>query len=515
VGQHSRNEWVTPTVGDQDRGVKYILLESELSEIGIRIGKHMRFNKCIDPDEFLSSYEEPAKKQEQSDVAVSPETSLTDPDPKQIQEFEYRGLNEVVFDKLKESLRRELDENEQVKSDEYLEREILLRGQRNALYDALEDLQFSNISNTSEALEIFRSLLDIQTQICTRRSENFIPIRIRNSDLLPRYCHTLYKKEFLQEEICLIFSEDDIQKIKFHSEELDIDDPLNTFYKIVIDQSFDYIQYNEMTGRLLQEMTYYFLKKLKKKGFGKKPEVLDFQHRFFRYESSFDKELEELHFVEQEVDDQYRKFPVLEEIPRMFRGLIQIRIGRLSPRFMKRILSFIDSKMDEYSRARRAVSFDFTRLYSHQYALLTRQRCFLNLLKDILNFFMRISENEFHEVRKKFEEITTEIEKYAENMEPDSAEYKNLMKEKIQFQQKMKEQLRKVENLRKYQKLVQSQNGRIKVVMERIRKKENIQGFHVKSVRKINISPIDRTPSKRGISRMVMARRRRERGNWV
>jgi hypothetical protein len=118
-------------------------------------------------------------------------------------------------------------------------------------------------------------------------------------------------------------------------------------------------------------------------------------------------------------------------------------------------------------------------------------------------------------VRKKFEEITTEIEKYAENMEPDSAEYKNLMKEKIQFQQKMKEQLRKVENLRKYQKLVQSQNGRIKVVMERIRKKENIQGFHVKSVRKINISPIDRTPSKRGISRMVMARRRRERGNWV
>ena len=37
---------------------------------------------------------------------------------------------------------------------------------------------------------------------------------------------------------------------------------------------------------------------------------------------------------------------------------------------------------------------------------------------------MRISENEFHEVRKKFEEITTEIEKYAENMEPDSAEYK-------------------------------------------------------------------------------------------
>ena len=37
----------------------------------------MRFNKCIDLDEFLSSYEEPAKNRN-SDVAVSPETSLTD-----------------------------------------------------------------------------------------------------------------------------------------------------------------------------------------------------------------------------------------------------------------------------------------------------------------------------------------------------------------------------------------------------------------------------------------------------
>ena len=191
---------------------------------------------------------------------------------------------------------------------------------------------FSNISNTSEAPKY-----SVRFWIFRRRSVQKRKIlfpRLRNSDLLPRYCHTLYKKEFLQEEICLIFSEDDIQKIKFHSEELDIDDPLNAFYKIVIDQSFDYIQYNEMTGRLLQEMTYYFLKKLKKKGFGKKPEVLDFQHRFFRYESSFDKELEELHFVEQEVDDQYRKFPYWKKFPDVS-GLIQIRIGQLSPVFMK------------------------------------------------------------------------------------------------------------------------------------------------------------------------------------
>ena len=66
---------------------------------------------------------------------------------------------------------------------------------------------------------------------------------------------------------------------------------------------------------------------------------------------------------------------------------------------------------------------------------------------------------------------------------------------KIQFQQKMKEQLRKVENLRKYQKLVQSQNGRIKVVMERIRK-ENIRGFHVSLSGKL-ISLLSIAPSKK------------------
>ena len=72
-----------------------------------------------------------------------------------------------------------------------------------------------------------------------------------------------------------------------------------------------------MTGRLLQEMTYYFLKKLKKKGFGKKPECWIF-NTVFPLRIFLDKELEELHFVEQEWMISTENSPYWKKFPGCF-----------------------------------------------------------------------------------------------------------------------------------------------------------------------------------------------------
>jgi len=387
----------------------------------------------------------------------------------------------------------------------------IIKQKRGELYEILDNMD-QHIAGKSieEVSAFFMSLLDIQSQLCMQKTEGVITVKARLFNFF-----SLPDKEdispALRQEISLIFTPEEVSAMRMKLPELPSDNPMKPFFTMVLDQAYDVLQYSEMTGNLLLEMTNYFLIKLNENGHSENPKVLDFQERHDRCRISLRKSLEDLHSVEIVIQKHLKDRPVLLDLPKALRSLIQIKIGLLDSSSTPAILQKVKSLLGDYSRARSAVAFDFNRLPSYQHGgVRLRQSVILNLQKDTLKFAGEQMEQEFRTVKAEMDKMLAEIETQSETLDPNSPEFENLMKKKEQIQNKLETQRRKLDVVRSQQSLVDVQHQMVGEAIQRYQKNESsyqkLEENLKKHKNKIDTKP---TPSikKSKPTRMAMARK--------
>lgn len=391
----------------------------------------------------------------------------------------------------------------------------LVERKRKELYNILENLgEQVRGMDVKEVTAVFSSLLDIQSQLCVEKTEGVIAVRTRlyNFFVIPGE-RELVRPE-LKQEISLIFSPEEIHAIRLKLPELAEDDPMKPFYTMVLDQAYDVVQYNEMTGHLLLEMTQYFIQKLVNHGYGDYTKVQEFQQRHSRCKISLKKALDDLRAVEGAISGHIMERPVLLDLPRCLRKLIQIKLGLLDQSHTQKVLQQIYGIIGGYARARAAVAFDFNRLPSYQHGVRLRQSVILNLQKDVLQFTADQFEKEFRAVRDEFNQLLDEIEAQSQRLDPNSPEFEELMNRKREIQHKLETQRRKLDVVRNQRGLVEAQHNMIGDAIQRYQKNEAHyqrleEELKSRGKDKLEYRKIEPSQAKKP-SRMVMARRMRE-----
>ena len=292
------------------------------------------------------------------------------------------------------------------------------------------------------------------------------------------------------------------------------EDPLKPFFTMILDQAYDVVQYSETTGYLLLEMTNYFLSKLAKAGFGDTPKAVEFKERKERAKLSLEKSIDDLKHVEAQVQGHMKDRPVLLELPKLLRCLIQVKIGLMDRKAIPRILQQIQSRLGDYARARSAVAFDFNRVPGYQHSVRLKQSIILNLHTDMLKYMGEVFEQEFRAVQQELEQIAKDIAAATETMDPNSPEYQQMLKAKARLQQKVEMQRRRMDVLRSQQSLVDVQHNMIGQAIQRYNDNEAIhQKLDEQLQNRTSIdtnTPTNITPmKKKKISRMVMGSKRR------
>ena len=350
----------------------------------------------------------------------------------------------------------------------------LVEEKKEDLYQMLEHLD-EQIAGKSvqEVSAMFSSLLNIQSQLCLQKTDGVITVKTRLSNFFTLEKNQTIRPE-LRQEISLIFTPEEVSAMRVRMADLREDDPLKPFFTTVLDQAYDVVQYNEMTGRLLIEMTGYFIKKLDNNGYGNTTKTLDFKERHERSKLSLEKSIGDLRSVELVVNKHLEDRPVLMELPRMLRGLIQIKLGLLNRNMTGKILSQIYALLGEYARARAAVAFDFHRLPSHQHAVHLRQSIIFNLHKDVLKYTGELFEKEFLFIKEELEKLMAEIESASEKLDPGSPEYEIKMKQKTLLMKKLEEHRRKLDVVRSQERLVDVQHKIVSETIHRYQKSEAI-----------------------------------------
>lgn len=388
----------------------------------------------------------------------------------------------------------------------------IIESKRKELYSLLENIdgQLAGKS-TKEVTAYFVSLLDIQSQLCLQKTEGVIAIRTRLYNFFP----SLVQKggQAMRQEITLIFSPEEVKAMRMRFADMADDDPLKPFFTSTLDQAYDVVQYNEMSGNLLLEMSNYFLNKLATNGYGNTTKAVEFKERHERARLSLQKAIGELREIEMVINRHLSEREVLVEFPKFLRALIQIKLGLLPAKHTNRILQQIQNSLGNYARARSAVAFDFNRLPSYQHGVRLRQSIILNLHKDILEYTGELFEKEFLSVQEELKQMMEEIEASSEQMDPNSPEYEEMMQRKALIQKKVEEQRRKLDIVKSQEKLVDVQHTLCNEAIQRYNKQEALlkkvdeelnsrTQIDPEKVRKIGPA------SKKKTSRMVMAKRR-------
>lgn len=391
----------------------------------------------------------------------------------------------------------------------------LVKKKRKELYEMLEtmDEQMQGKS-VKEVSALFTSLLEINNQLCLQKTDGVISIKTRLFQFFAANKSKSSIQPALRQEISLIFSPEEINSIRSRTTDMDEDDPLKPFFTMILDQAYDVVQYSETTGYLLLEMTNYFLNKLKANGYGDTPKAGEFRERHDRAKMSMEKSIEDLRHVEKQIQAHVRERPVLLELPKLLRALIQVKLGMLDKKTVPKIIQQIQSRLGDYARARSAVAFDFNRVPGFQHSIRLRQSIILNLHSDILKYMGEVFEEEFRAVQAELEQFAKEIEAASVDLDPNSPEYEEIMQRKAQIQKRIEEQRRKVDVVKSQQKLVDVQH---KMIGEAIQRYNNQESMHKRLDEQLqNRSSVDtNTPGKvepmkkKKISRMVMAGKRR------
>lgn len=389
----------------------------------------------------------------------------------------------------------------------------VVHDKRKELYEILDNIEGQlEGKSTQEVAAYFASLLDIQSQLCLQKTEGVITIRTRLSNFFP----DLVKKggNTLRQEITLIFSPEEVKAMRMRFTDMADNDPLKPFFTSALDQAYDVVQYNEMTGNLLLEMSSYFIDKLERNGYGNTTKTVEFKERHDRARLSLQKAIGDLREIEAIIDRHLADRSILVELPKYLRALIQVKLGLLSSQHIPMIIQKIQSSLGLYARARSAVAFDFNRLPSYQHGVRLRQSIILNLHKDILEYTGELFEKEFRSIQKELKQMMDDIESSSEIVDPNSPEYEELMVRKSLIQKKLEEHRRKLDIVKSQEKLVDVQHKLCNDAIVRYNKQEALQkkveeelSSHTQidpeKVRKLG-APAE----KKQLSRMVMAKRR-------
>ncbi len=422
------------------------------------------------------------------------------------------AVREVLFNSLRETFDEgELAEEEvNALADDGFD---LINQKRKELYLLLENLDKELVhKDVKEVTATFSAMLDIQGQLCVQKTEGVITVRSRLFNFFDSKALSSNAKQALRQEITLLFTPEEIRAMRIKLANLPEDDPLANFFTMIVDQAYDVVQYNEMTSYLLLEMCNYFLKKLDHSGYAQAPKVLEFKERRDRSQLSLNKAIEDLKDLEAVINNHLHERPVLLELPKYIRALIQIKLGLLNAKHLPTVIDAIKKKIGEYARARSNVAFDFNRLPSFQHGLHLRQSILLNLQKDILEYSADVFEKEFAAIKDEFSEFLKQIEAATEELDPNSPEYQELMKKKASLQKKIEAHRRRCDVLKNQQKLVDVQHSMVSDAIQRYNKNEAMQKRAEEALQaQASVDP-DKvrkadTGEKKKPSRMVMVRR--------
>ncbi len=424
-------------------------------------------------------------------------------------------VRDAVFDMVKDSYSDTLVFQQDSEREDPFENsgEDLVAKKREELYDILDHIdEHVKGKDIKECAAFFSSLLDIQSQLCMQKTEGVITVRTRLFNFFTLPDQEDIRPE-LKQEISLIFTPEEVNAMRMRLPDLSEGDPMRPFFTMVLDQAYDVLQYNEMTGNLLLEMTNYFLHQLDENGHGEHPKVFDYRERHDRCRISLKKALDDLRQVEMVINKHLKDRPVLLELPKCLRALIQIKIGILDKSHTQSILQKIYNTMGDYTRARSAVVFDFNRLPSYQHGVRLRQSVILNLQKDVLQFAGEQMEQEFLAIKEELDAMMAAIEAQSESLDPNSPEFEELMKQKEKLQTKMETQRRKLDVIHSQQSLVEVQHNMIGEAIQRYQKNEAMYQKledDLKNRPKDKIETRSTAPAKKKKPvRMVMARRAR------
>lgn len=425
----------------------------------------------------------------------------------------HETLRDLVFEPVKKDVSAK--DGSDSESDESVDGFELVKNKRQELYEMLDNLDATLMDKSvQDVAAVFSSLLEINNQLCMQKTDGVISIRARIFQFFTPESKSTTVSKSMRQEISLIFSPEEIQAMRSHLLNMEEDDPLKPFFAMVLDQAYDVVQYSEMTGYLMLEMASYFLNKLDKEGYGDAPKVLEFHERRQRAESSLEKAIDDLKNVETLINRHLKERPVLLELPRFLRRLIQVKLGLEDRKVIPILLHGIKERLGEYARARSAVAFDFNRVPSYQHSVRLRQSIILNLHKDILKYTGEIFEKEFLAVKEEFERSLADMEATMAEADPNSPEYKAIMKQKMMIQAKLEQQRKKLDVVKSQQRLVDVQHTMVRQAIDRYKANE---ATNQRLEEKLNERPkqiesnvpTNITPSKKKISRMVMAGKRR------
>ncbi len=426
-----------------------------------------------------------------------------------------QNVHETVRDLIFSDLSFDEDDDIDPETGERIDGLKLVKEKRKELYDLLDNLNEQlEGKDIKEVSAVFTSMLDINSQLCTQKTDGVISVRTRLFQFFAANQSKADIQPALRQEISLIFSPEEIKSIRTRSTDIDDEDPLKPFFTMILDQAYDVVQYSETTGYLLLEMTNYFISKLKGAGYGDTPKCLEFHERKERAKLSLEKSIDDLKHVESLVQGHMRDRPVLMELPKLLRCLIQVKIGLMDRKAIPRIIQQIQSRLGDYARARSAVAFDFNRVPGFQHSVRLKQSIILNLHTDMLKYMGEVFEHEFRAVKQELEQIAKDIAAATETMDPNSPEYEQLLKAKAQLQKKVETQRKRMDVLKSQQRLVDVQHNMIGNAIQRYKDQEAIHqklDEQLQNRTALNPNtPTNVTPSqKKKISRMVMGSKRR------
>ncbi|MBZ0258108.1 hypothetical protein K8I31_18735, partial [bacterium] len=407
----------------------------------------------------------------------------------------HEAIREIVFDTTKDIDFGKVDNDEEV------EHEKAVKEKRKEIYDILDNLS-SEVKDKSpkEVAAIFTSMMDIQSQLCLEKTDGVITVRTLLKNFFNIDTDDENIRKFRYQEITLIFTPEEVHSVRRKLSKIDDSHPLFPFFTSIVDQAYDVVQYNEMSGRLLIEITNYFLSKLAKEGYDNTSHASDFKERHTRSQNSFNKVLDDFRDDERIIKGHLENYPVLVELPRYLRLLIYIKLGVTDPKHLKSLLQNTRGSIGKYARARGATQFDFKRFFSQQHNILRRQRIMLKLHKDIVQYMGELFEEEFQSCMKELQGVLDEIEATSETLDPNSPEYESLMRKKAAAQRNVEERKKKLDVIKSQERLIDVQHQMITNAMDRFDNNEEMNRKIEEQLRKTQQKAVmkkDASPAKK------------------
>ncbi len=379
-------------------------------------------------------------------------------------------LRDIIRDEIEAGLReavgKETDDSSVDKDEHTRKRREELLKQLNNLSEVLDGKTAREVAATLAAY------LDATSQLSLQTSQGVIVVKCRLATFfLPSDYQGSIPQE-LHKEISLLFTPEEVEAIRSQMEDAEEDHPMRPFLTAVLDQSFDVMQYNEMTGVLLVEMTKHFLEKLRKNGHDKNATYGELKERHVKTVDSLNRALTNLEEVCLKINQHIKDNPVLEEVPKALRLLIHVRLGLLPSKIVPKLLSVVREKNREYAKVRGLVAFDFSQLDSARHGVQLRISAILNLHSDILAFTAKKFEAEFASAMKEFENLTAEIETATEVLDPNSREYLRKLERKALLQERITKHRNELDVIKSQKSFVELQSKQVQTCLERFEKED-------------------------------------------